>query len=172
MLDFYTAVHDNFQAGSASFFGGRFIDDADLHPQHFRVDGDGVIGQRRNVAGFSKTIHHVDRAGNIAQAFVTLLSENFLVLRIHRNNSVAVINHIFRGEIARPMPLRREADDRDDFAFFQDAPQGLNISHSKNLIFNFAIDILSFFGMPDRRMDAASQHGMPGEASVMRLTAR
>ena len=52
------------------------------------------------------------------------------------------------------------------------APQGLNISHSKNLIFNFAIDILSFFGMPDRRIDAASQHAMLAEASVIRLAAR
>ena len=49
----------------------------------------------------------------VAQAGVAALAEDLGVARVHRDDAVAVLLHVLGGEVARPVPLGRQADDGD-----------------------------------------------------------
>ena len=100
------------------------VDDAELHPQHLGADVDRVAGERRNVPGGTEAVDHVHRLGDVLQGRVAGLAEHLLVPGIDRNDPVAVVEEVLRGEVARPVPARREADHRDDAVLGEDSAQG------------------------------------------------
>ena len=48
MFDFHAAVHHHFETRGPGALGGGFVDHAQLHPDDFRADGDGVLDNRRH----------------------------------------------------------------------------------------------------------------------------
>src|SRR5580693_4264911 len=47
MFDFHAAVHHHFKTGLLGTFGGFFLDHAELHPDHLRAHGDGLLDDVR-----------------------------------------------------------------------------------------------------------------------------
>src|SRR6266508_4539437 len=95
-----------------------------------------TLSQSRNTAGAvsecaSKPFFFFQAEGGIRDVHVTgvqtcalpIFAENLRIVRIDRNDPVAVLLHVLRGEIARPMPLRRQSDDGDRASARENAAQ-------------------------------------------------
>ena len=57
-----------------------------------------------------------------------------VVLGVDRDDPVAVLLHVLRGEVARPVPVGRQADDGEHAALAQDAAQRIDVVHGANTI--------------------------------------
>ena len=60
MLDLDAAIHHHFQAGAQCAFGCLLVDDAQLHPDYFRANRNGLFDNSRYGGGFAKDIHDFD----------------------------------------------------------------------------------------------------------------
>jgi hypothetical protein len=123
VLDLHAAVHHDVEARVACPLCRLVVDDAELHPQHLCADCDRRIGNRRDVARPSEAVDDIDGLGNRPHVGIALLPEHLVVTRIHRNDPIAVVLHVLRSEIARPVPLRRKADDGQRARAREDAAQ-------------------------------------------------
>lgn len=112
VLDFHAAVHDDVEARSGGTFRGFLVDDSELHPQDLGAHGDRIVGNGADFRGFTEAVDEIHVVWNRTEVGIALLSEHFGVARIHRDDPVPVIFHVLRCEVARAMPLRRQADDR------------------------------------------------------------
>ena len=66
-------------------------------------------------------------SGMAREARVALLAEHLGVVRIDGDDPVAVVLHVLGREIARPVPVRGQADDRDDARPRQDPAQARDV---------------------------------------------
>ena len=130
VLDLDAAILHDVEPGGARAFGGRGVGHAELHPQALRADRDRIVGQWPDVVGPPEAVDHVDRPGRLrgrAHIGITGLSENLAVLRVHRDHRVAVLEQVLADEVARPMPFRGDADDRNATAVVQQTAQGRDV---------------------------------------------
>ncbi len=97
----------------AGAFRGFFVDHAELHPDHFRARGDGLIHDRRNGRRLAENIDDFDRARHIAQRRIRTPAQHFFLARIYRNHIVTLRQHINRREMAGPERIRRQPHHRD-----------------------------------------------------------
>src|SRR5258708_4190325 len=127
VLDLDAAIHHRLEPRSFGLFRRFGVLHAQLLPQHFRADRDRVLGDRHDVFGFPEAVDDVHLDRDIAQRLVALLAEDGVVSRIDGNHGVAVLDHVFRREVARAEPVAGQADDCDDLARLEDAAQPGNI---------------------------------------------
>jgi hypothetical protein len=69
-------VFDYQEAGGAGFFCGGGVGDSLLEPERFGVDGDGGIGDRRNVFGAAENIDNVDGARGVFETGIGFFAED------------------------------------------------------------------------------------------------
>jgi hypothetical protein len=112
VLDFHAAVHDDVEARSYGTFRGFMVDDSKLHPQDVGADGDRIVGDGADFRGFTEAVDEIHVVWNRTEVRIAFLSQHFGVARIHRDDPVPVVFHVLRREVARAMPLGRQADDR------------------------------------------------------------
>src|SRR5689334_6683648 len=127
VLDLHAAVHDDLEPRCGSERGGLPVLDADLLPQALGADRDRLLGDRQHVLGLAKDVDDVDRDLDRRQRRVTALAEDRFVARIDGDDAVAVLLHVLGGEVARPEPVGRQADDGDRPARAQDAAKGRDV---------------------------------------------
>jgi hypothetical protein len=127
VLDLDAAVHDDLEPGAGGERGGGLVPDADLLPQALRADRDRFLGDRHDVFSAPEDIDDVDRDVDRRQRRVAAFAEDLVVARIDRNDPVAVLLQVLGGEVARPVPFGREADDGDRPARSQDAAKGRDV---------------------------------------------
>src|SRR6266705_991229 len=151
VLDFHAAIHDRLESRAFGLLRRLGVRHAQLLPQHFRADRDRVLGDRHDLFGFSEAIDDVHLHRDIAQRLVAFLAEDGVVSRVDRDHRVAVLEHVFRREVARPEPVARKADDGDDLAGLEDAAQSGNVvDHGRDSI--ESCGIVSPFGKTDCTM--------------------
>src|SRR5438132_605642 len=71
VLNFHTAVHYDFQARSPRAFGGRFVDDAELHPDHFGAPGDRLLDDGWDGSRLTEDVHHLEASRNSGERRIT-----------------------------------------------------------------------------------------------------
>lgn len=89
MLDEDAGVFNDGEASGASLFGGRGVFDAELEPEDFRANGDGGIGDGRNVLRAAKNVNDIDGLGDVFKAGIAFFAEHFGFVGIDRNDAVA-----------------------------------------------------------------------------------
>ncbi len=129
MMPVLTPLHDNSPPSRPnSIFGQRFMITSSPAASavaaasslripsciqtHFRADRDGVGDDAGRVLGGTEHVHHVDLVGNVAQRRVDPLAEQRLAgdARVDRDHPIAFALEILHHEVARPVPVRRGAD--------------------------------------------------------------
>src|ERR1022692_1062887 len=123
MLDLDAAVDHDIEpriGGDGSCF---VVADAELHPQHLGADGHCVARDRHHLTGLAKTIDDANWLGYRGEAWEAFFAEDFIVIRVDRDDAIAMILHVLGGEIARPVPLRRQPDAGDGSLLSQDSAQ-------------------------------------------------
>ena len=110
---------------ASAFARRRVVAHAELHPDHLGADGDGIVDDGRHLVAGAEDIDHVDGLGNVAQAGIGHLAQQRLAgdAGIDRNDAIALALQIFHDEVARPIPVRRGADQRDGLHPLQDRAQ-------------------------------------------------
>ena len=83
VLDFHAPVHHYFEARRGRFFGGFFVNHAQLHPHDLCSDRDRFIDNRRHRCWFAENVHDFYAAGNRGYRRVAFLAQNFVLARIH-----------------------------------------------------------------------------------------
>src|SRR4051812_40402388 len=150
VLDLHAAVFHHVQPRAFRAGARGLVVNAQLHPEHLRADGDRILGERGNLAGFAEAVHHVDLLRDVPQRLVAPLAQDRVVTRIHRDHPVAVLLHVLRREIARAVPLGRKAHHRERLVAPQDAPNLFAIVHTFSMnstLKAFAV-LLCFLALP------------------------
>ena len=114
-LDLRAAVHDHFDAGRLRRLRRRIVANAQLHPHDFGADGDRVGDDAGRLLGRAKHVDHVDLVRDVAQRSVDRLAEQGFAgyPRIDRDHAIALALQVLHDEVARAVPVRRRADERD-----------------------------------------------------------
>ena len=136
VLDLDATVHHRVHAGTARQRVGLGIGHADLLPQAARADLHRLARDRQHVLGAPEDVDHVDALGDLRQRSVHGLAQDRLagIARVHRDHAVAMLLQVLGDEVARPVPLRRQADHRYGATVLEDAPQGGDVvGHGKML---------------------------------------
>src|SRR5262245_48606890 len=85
VLDLHATIHHDVEAAVERDPRSFLVADAELHPQHFRADGDRFTRDRLDVRRLSKAVDHVDRLADRGEIGKATLAEYFLVRWIHRD---------------------------------------------------------------------------------------
>src|SRR5712692_1754554 len=93
-------VHHHGESRAPRLFGGLVVDDALLHPHGLRADANRALHHSGHVFRAAEDVHDVHLVGNIFQARVAFLAEDFALVWIHRNDAVARGLQIFRYAVA------------------------------------------------------------------------
>ena len=113
------AIHHDFQAGRTGT-GGRFlVHNSQLHPDDPRIAADGGFDDVGNVVGPAEDVDDLEWLGNILQRGVSLLSENFSLEWVHRDDPVTRVLHVLRDGVTRAPFVRRKPDNRDGLVFLE-----------------------------------------------------
>ena len=118
MFDLAASVHDHFKATIAGDLAAVLADNAELEPQHFGLDLDGLSGDFRHLDRRTKDVEDIDRVVDFVNAGIHALAKNSLpsLTWVDGNDLVAIGGEIDRGEIAGMVRIRRQADHRDGTA--------------------------------------------------------
>jgi hypothetical protein len=111
MLNENTRVLDNDETRGASFFRCLIIRDSKLHPNGLGPELNRAFYNRRDLFASPKDIHNLNRFWNVLKARVAPLSQNFLLVRIYRNDFVTLRLHISSHAVARPGWIRGQTHD-------------------------------------------------------------
>src|SRR5438128_5590031 len=106
VLDFDATVHHHFQTGIGGDPYCFVVAYAELHPQHLRADAYRLARDEHQLAGLAKAIDHIDAMRYRREIRVTLLTQDCLIVRIDRNDPIAMVLHVFCGKVAGSIPLR------------------------------------------------------------------
>lgn len=89
VFDEEAGIFDDGETCGASFFGGGGVRDVLLEPEDFGTDGDGGIGDGRDVFRAAEDVDDVDGFGNVFEAGIGLAAEDFGFVGIHGNDFIA-----------------------------------------------------------------------------------
>src|SRR5207249_8290512 len=93
-----------------------------------------ILRKWNDLHGFAEAINDVDPVRHFGESCIAALIEYVLVTRIHGDDAIAMILHVFCREIARSIPLGRQADDRDRSRCAKDAPYAANVVYDRHLV--------------------------------------
>jgi hypothetical protein len=115
VFDGEAGIFDDGETGGASFFSGGGVGDVLLEPENFGADGDGGIGDGRDLFGAAEDVDDVDGFGNIFEARVGFDAEDFGFVGIDGNDFVADGLEVGGDSVGRAQGIRGETDDSDGF---------------------------------------------------------
>jgi hypothetical protein len=120
VFDEEAGVFDDEEAGGAGFLGGGGVSDLLLEPEGFGVDGDGGIGDGRDVGRTAENVDDVDRFWDVFEAGIGFLAEDFGFVWVDGNDFVAggleIGGYLIRGAGR----IGGEADDSDGFGLVEE----------------------------------------------------
>jgi hypothetical protein len=125
VFDEEAGVFDYQEAGFVGFGGGRGVCDALLEPQGFGVDGNGGIGDGRDVFRAAEHVNDVDRVWNAFEVSVGFFAEDFRFVGIDGNDFVAGALQVGSHLVGGAARVGGETDDRDGFAGAQQVADGV-----------------------------------------------
>jgi len=116
-LVFYeeAGVLDDEEAGGVRFGGGFGVGNSLLQPEGFGVDGDGGLGDGRDVLGPPKDIDDVDGEWNVFEASIRFFAKNLGFVGVDGDDFVADALEVGGDFVGRAAGVGREADDGDGF---------------------------------------------------------
>src|SRR5947208_2637895 len=112
MLDLEAAVHHDREAALLRDPRTLGADHAELQPQRSGAHLDRFPRDVGHGGGSAEDVDHVDVLGDVPQGRVDLLAEHALLVRVHRDDAIAVPLQVVANEVARAELARREPDDR------------------------------------------------------------
>src|SRR5713226_4124720 len=133
MLDQDARIFHHHQSRPARPLRRRVILHAQLHPNYHRSHANGALHNRRHFFRPPENIHDLDFLRHFLQPRPTFLPQHFSFIRIHWNNPVARILHVFRHAIARPRGIRRQSDHGNRLIFFKDFCDGVGAGSNSKL---------------------------------------
>jgi hypothetical protein len=99
ILNFHTPIHYHFETGLLRLVRGFIVNNAQLHPDNFGSDFDGLVDEKRNALDALEQVDDIDGFRDIAQICITLLPQYFVVFRIYRNYLETVIQQVLGGKL-------------------------------------------------------------------------
>jgi hypothetical protein len=125
VLDEEAGIFDDSEAGGASLFGGGGVCDALLKPENLGADGDGGIGDGRDVFRAAEDVDDVHWLGDVFEARVGLDAKHFGLVGIHGDDSVAGGLEVGGNSVGRTKRIGGEPDDGDGFSGAEDFGDGV-----------------------------------------------
>ncbi len=113
------------EAGCAGFGCRLLVRDSLLEPEGFGVDGDGGIGDRGNFSGAAEDVDDVDGFGDIFEARVGFLAQDFGFVGIDGDDFVACGLQVGGHLVGGPEGIGGESDDGDDFGVAEEIGDGV-----------------------------------------------
>ena len=98
-----TAIHHDFEAAGFGNLGGFVADDAQLQPQPFSANGDGLLGNGRTFIGRAEDIYQIYRFGDAEQVGVGFFTQDFGGARVDGNNTIPLVLLVGGDEVGRPL---------------------------------------------------------------------
>jgi hypothetical protein len=108
-------VFDYQEAGGAGSFCGGEVGDPLLEPERFGVDGDGGIGDRRNLFGAAENIDNVDGARGVFETGIGFFAEDFGFVGVDGDDFVPGGLEVGGDFVGRARGIGGEADYGDGF---------------------------------------------------------
>ena len=125
VFDEEAGVLDNEEAGGVGFGGGFSVRNSLLEPERCGMDGNGGIGDGGNVLGAAKDVDNVDRAWNILEASVGFFTEDFGLVGIDGDDSVAGALEVGSDLMGRAARVGGESDNGDGFGGAEEIEDGI-----------------------------------------------
>jgi len=125
VFDEEAGVFDDGEASGPGFFGAGEVRNALLEPEDFCVDGDGGIGDGRDFFGAAEDVDDVDGLGDVFEAGVGFLAEDFGFVGIDGDDFVADGLEVGGNFVGRAARVGREADDGDGLGGAEDLREGV-----------------------------------------------
>lgn len=125
MFDEEAGVFDDDEASNARFFGGGRVRDALLEPEDLGVDRDGRIGDGRNAFGAAEDVDDVDGLGDVFEAGVGFLAQDFGFVGVDGDDFVTGGLQVGGDFVGRTARVGGESDDSDGFGGAEDLGDGV-----------------------------------------------
>jgi hypothetical protein len=118
-------VFDDREAGGVSFRGCRGVGNSLLEPEDFGADGDGGVREQGNIFGAAEDVDDVDGFGNVFEARVGSLAEDFGFVGIDGNDLVPGGLEVGGDGVGGTETIGGEADDGDGLQGAKDVGDGV-----------------------------------------------
>lgn len=115
MFDEDAGVFYREESGSPGGFAGGGVDDTELKPDGFGVNGDRGVDDRGNFFAAAKNVDDVDGIEDVFEASIGFLAEHFPFVRVDGNDAVADRLEVGRNFVAGAGRIGRETDNGDGF---------------------------------------------------------
>jgi hypothetical protein len=125
VFDEQASVFDDEEAGGAGFGGGFGVSNSLLEPEAFGVDGDGGVGDRGDVFGTAKDVDDVDGDGDVFEAGIGFLAEDFGFVWVHRDDLIADRLEVGGDLVRGAKRIRGKTDDGDGFGLAEKGGDGV-----------------------------------------------
>lgn len=117
MIDADASVHDNNKSVFLSQPRSPFINYSLLHPDHLGLDRYRLTDNRLHLLRPPEDVDNIYLVGNGRQIRIALLSQNFFMARIYRDDAVPGLLHIPGDPVAGTGWLGGKTDNRNDPVF-------------------------------------------------------
>jgi hypothetical protein len=125
VFDEEAGVFDGEEAGGAGGFASGGVDDAELEPDSFGMDGDGGVDDGRDLFGAAEDVDDVDGAGDVFEAGIGFLAEHFPFVGIDGNDAIANVLEVGSNFVAGTGGVGRKADNGDGFGEAEKVEDGI-----------------------------------------------
>lgn len=125
MLDVEAGVLDDEKASGARFFGSGGVRNSLLQPKNFGMHGDGRVGYAGNFGRAPEDVDDVDGDGNVFEAWVGFLAEDFGFVGIDGDDGVADGLEIRGDAVGGARGVGGETDNGDGFGGAEELGDGV-----------------------------------------------
>lgn len=125
MFDEEAGVLNDGESGGVSFGGCDVVGNSLLEPEDLGVDSHGGSGNRWHIFGTPENVNDVDGFGDVFQARVGFLAEDFGFVGIDGNNFVSRGLEIGGDGVGGAKAIGGEADNSDGFGRAEDVGDGV-----------------------------------------------
>src|ERR1019366_8379473 len=120
MFDLDASIHDYQEAGIPRPSRRRFVDQPQLHPDHFGAVFDGLGHDGGDGRGIAKDVHDFEWLRNFFEGWVALTPKDLAFLWIDGRNVIAMLGEVHRHGVARAVRTGREPYDCDAAVLLED----------------------------------------------------
>ena len=125
MFDEEAGVFDYKKAGGAGLLGRGWVRDSLLEPEDPGADGDGGIGDGRDLFRTAEHVDDINAIGDVFEARVGFFAENFGFVGVDGDDAVAGRLQVSGDFVGGAAGIGGEADDRDVFVDAEELDDGV-----------------------------------------------
>jgi hypothetical protein len=115
VFDEEAGVFDDEKTSGSGFLGRGWVRDSLLEPEDSGADGDGGIGDGKDLFGTAEDVDDIDAIGNVFEACVGFFAENFGFVGVNGDDAVAGRLEVGGNFVGGAAGIGREPNDRDVF---------------------------------------------------------